>query len=102
MFDDEFTTTYSHNGDLELFKKLGLKPFKAKHAEETYIGEVKNDNGYIKIWVTCCPAQFYKFEIDSKENNKKIVINTGSGCFSEYWDFAYKFLNGQIDFEIPA
>jgi hypothetical protein len=97
MFD-EFTTPYSL--DLPLFKELGLKPFKAEHATETYVGEVDNEYWTIKIWVDCMPAQFWKFEIYNKEA-KAIThkFRTGSGGFTEYWKVAKMFAEGMLEFE---
>ena len=52
-----------YSWDLPTFKELGLEPFNAPHATETYVGEVDNKYWTIKIWVDCMPAQFWKFEI---------------------------------------
>jgi hypothetical protein len=38
----EYTETYTH--DLELFHKLGLKPFKTDSQEKLFVGEYKLPN----------------------------------------------------------
>lgn len=77
-----------YRGDLELFNKLGLKPFETELKEKTFVGEYKlpnYDKANVKIFVTCLPAQFWEFEVETDENYK-FSIGTGSGLLSDYWD----------------
>ena len=89
-----------YSWDLPTFKELGLEPFNAPHATETYVGEVDNEYWTIKIWVACMPAQFWKFEIYNKEAKATThKFRTGSGGFTEYWKVAKMFAEGMLEFE---
>ena len=96
-FNDEFTTPYEW--DLPLFEKLNIKPFKAPHSKEIFVGEVVYNIDKIKIWVTCMPAQFWRFEIYSDETKKTTKFSTGSGNLGDYWDIAEKISQGMLEFE---
>ena len=73
--------------DKKLFKKLGLNIFKDLHNDEQYyIGEfLLEDNSYIRLWVTCCPAQFWEAEIFESQTQTKTIIETGSGTLTDFW-----------------
>lgn len=89
--------TYSQ--DLELLKELGLKPFQAPDQEEILVGQYKlphHKKAKVKIWVSCMPAQFWRFEINTEEN-RKFEANTGSGCLSEYWPGVLKIAEGMME-----
>lgn len=72
----------AYHKDLTLLMELGLKPWEAKHGEEKYIGQVNGRDYLVKIWVTCLPAQFYRFVI---ERGHTYEVTTGSGVLSNYW-----------------
>lgn len=83
--------------DIPLMVQLGLKEYQAEHAEKVFVGKVKDkDYGHVKIWVTCMPAQFWKFEIFCKETGHTTVFSTGSGSLSDYWEVAEKIMQGMI------
>lgn len=78
--------------DLELFQELDLKTFKTDSHEQFVVGEYKLPNhkkAKVKISVTCMPAQFWQFEVETDEGNK-FNIETGSGSLSNYWDSVIK------------
>lgn len=92
-FDDEITTPYLW--DIPLIKELNLQMYACKHGEETFFGKVENDEYCIECFVSmgtsCVPAKFYKFIILNKDSDKKIILKTGSGSFSDYWKTAELF-----------
>lgn len=78
--------------DLELFQELDLKTFKTGSQEQFLVGEYKLPNyekAKVKISVTCMPAQFWQFEVETDEGHK-FNIETGSGSLSDYWDSVMK------------
>ncbi|MER2997390.1 hypothetical protein [Pontibacter populi] len=77
-----------HESDLPLIIELGLNEFVCETNVETYIGSVDTIEFSIEVFVTCAPAQFWRFVIVCKSNNNRTVIETGSGRFSEYWNVA--------------
>lgn len=86
----------TYRTDLELFHELGLKTFKTDSQEELFVGEYKlphYDKANVKISVTCMPAQFWKFEVETDEDYK-CVIKTGSGSLSDYWQSVLKVAEG--------
>jgi hypothetical protein len=86
----------TYRTDLELFQELGLKTFKTDSREELFVGEYKlphYDKANVKISVTCMPAQFWKFEVETDEDYK-CVIKTGSGALSDYWQSVLKVAEG--------
>ena len=97
MYDIENVTLY--NEDVILLKSLGLPVWSSKLFEEVFLGEVcpykdfeeEGEITLIKIFVTGCPAQFFRFEIIRKADSKDatgmeyIQVNTGSGTLSQYW-----------------
>ena len=88
MKNDFFNTAQTYTQDLQLFKELGLKPFKVNCREKKYVGDYvlpDYDIGKIKIFVECYPAQFWSFEVETCEG-EKLEISTGSGTLSEYWE----------------
>lgn len=85
---DFLSMAKTYRVDLELFNKLGLNPFTVHDKEELFVGEYKvpeYNNVIIKIWVSCWPAQFWRFEIDTSEGGK-YSVETGSGSLTSYWD----------------
>lgn len=95
---EDKATTYSW--DQPLFKELGLEPFEVYDQKEHYIGEVKGDDGSLaKIWVTCLPAQFWRFEVHVPKypQGKNVThFTTGSGSFSDYWHIARVIMDGMV------
>ena len=91
-------TAKTYSWDLELFQELGLTPFSSDNQEELFVGEYKlphYDKANIKIWVTCMPAQFFRFEIETDED-KKFEVSTGSGSMSDYWSSVLKVAEGML------
>lgn len=91
-------TAKTYSWDLELFQELGLTPFSSDNQEELFVGEYKlphYDKANIKIWVTCMPAQFWRFEIETDED-KKFEVSTGSGSMSDYWSIVLKVAEGML------
>lgn len=90
----EKAKTYNH--DLSLFKELGFEPFETDDKEEIFVGEYKipdYDSGYVKVWVKCYPAQIWRFEIETVEE-EKFMVQAGSGSLSEYWGHIMKVVDG--------
>ncbi len=94
MHDFNRVTTYE--SDLPLFYKLGLEPFDVEVHSEHYLGEIKSDESYIKIWVKCEPAQFFKFEIFDADGEQKYKASTGSGTLANFWPIAEKMMNNMF------
>lgn len=84
MFN-EINTPYKE--DLPLLLQLGLKEFICESNVETYLGKVESESYAIDVYVTCAPAQFWRFEVFCKEDGKLTVVETGSGRFTKYWEF---------------
>lgn len=77
----------TYTSDLQLFQELGLNTFQTYNSETLFVGEYKlpdHDKANVKISVTCMPAQFWHFEVETDEDCK-YSINTGSGALSTYW-----------------
>jgi len=87
----------TYGTDVVLFKRLGLKQFRdIPHATPYFVGDVTTDRGSVKVTVTAWPAQFWCFEITSKESKKLTVIETGSGGLYAYWPVVEKILDGMV------
>lgn len=87
---------YNFTGEIEFLKKLGLNhQYYAKWGEDTYLGEYKNNQSTIKVYVICMPAKFWKFEIETPDG-QKWELTTGSGTIADYWPIALKFSEGMI------
>jgi len=82
----DFENNHSYLQDVELLKELKLAAWSAKRCEEKKIGIVVCDESTVEIFVTCYPAQFYKFII--KVGSKVYEMTTGSGSLSDYWPMA--------------
>ena len=83
--------------DIPLFKKLGLTPFSNLTCHQLhYIGEVKEGKSYVKIYVTCEPAQFFDFEFYDDSHHTLIHIKTGSGCIADFWPTIEKMMQGML------
>lgn len=90
--------TKTYQVDLKLFQELNLKTFKTNNQEQFVVGEYKlpgYEKAKVKISVTCMPAQFWKFEIETDEDYK-YVIRTGSGALSDYWNSVIKVAEGMF------
>ena len=91
-----------YNKDIKLLHLLGLKEWEANENEDAYIGEVfpnskENDKSLsIKIYVTCLPAQFYKFIIKNEKENIFLEIETGSGSLTKYYPMALAVAEGNL------
>lgn len=83
-----FSNNKPYKTDLPLFSKLGFSPFELPIWKEHFLGEVKLhdlDGSYVKVWVECAPAQFFRAEIYCGETETLTRVKTGSGTLSEYW-----------------
>ena len=60
-----FENSYPYSQDVKLLKELKLAAWSAKHGEEKKIGIVVCDESTVEVFVTCLPAQFYRFIIKS-------------------------------------
>ncbi len=64
--------------DVALLKLLGLPAWQAALHQETFVGEAfpyepdeqPGEETSIQIYVTCCPAQFFRFVIERKSEDK--------------------------------
>lgn len=93
-----FGAAKTHCQDLDLFQKIGFKPFEFNDQEKHFIGEYKlphYDKASIKVSVTCMPAQFWQFEIETDED-QKFTIETGSGSLSDFFDSAVLVAGGMF------
>ncbi len=89
------TLTETYSWDLPLLEELGLTPFSTQFNEEIYLGERKlfvGDNASIKVWVDCCGAQFWRFEI-TRSDGRKFKVTTGGGSLKDYWPMAFSIAN---------
>jgi hypothetical protein len=92
----DFENSYPYSQDVKLLKELKLAAWSAKHGEEKKIGIVVCKESTVEIFVTCLPAQFYKFiiKVGLKNYDTDIVshqiyeMTTGSGSLSDYWPMA--------------
>jgi hypothetical protein len=93
---------FPYKSDIKLLNKLGLPIWEAKLNEELYLGEVfpyKKENGHsisIKIWVTCTPAQFYRFIIKNTDEDISLEIETGSGSLIKYYPMVLSIAQGNL------
>lgn len=107
-----YTSSLTSNGlfgngtygtDIVLFKRLGLKQFRnIPHGAPHFVGDVVTDCGSVKVTVTAWPAQFWRFEITSKEAKNLTVLETGSGGLAAYWPIVEKILDGMVVVESVA
>jgi hypothetical protein len=106
---DIFSISKTYQVDYTLFDELGLNLFVFDDQKMHFIGEYKfphYEKASAKIYVTCMPAQFWKFEIQTDEN-KIYILETGSGTLSEYWKTVelvatgMLVLNGASGFSYP-
>ncbi len=93
---------FPYKSDIKLLNKLGLPIWEAKLGEEFYLGEVfpfSKENGKsisIKIWVTCTPAQFYRFIVHNSGADIFAEIKTGSGSLTKYFQMALAVAEGSL------
>lgn len=88
--------TYSE--DRILLQDLGLQPFeKLPLHEEHFVGQADgNDGAYAKIWVTPCPALFFRFEVFNPEIEQTVNFATGSGTLTKSWPIAEMIMNSML------
>jgi hypothetical protein len=90
-------TAKTYSKDYDLFAKLGFKRFSIDDQFKTLIGTYSfDDESFIKVWVTCFPAQFWHFEIYCAEVDKTYYFATGSGCLSDYWNSIELIATGML------
>jgi hypothetical protein len=75
---DNYTFAFATKNDLQNTKKIKY-----------------NEANSQTIWVTCLPAQFWRFEIETDED-KKFEVSTGSGSMSDYWSSVLKIAEGML------
>lgn len=89
-------TARTYSCDLGLFKELGFSQFQTDYQKELFVGEHKIDcKSKIKAYVTCMPAQFWRFEITTVQN-QKFEVKTGSGSLSDYWPSILQIAEGML------
>ena len=84
--------------DLQLFKELKLKPFSGNTHKEIFVGQYKlphYEKAKIKIFVTCMPAQFWRFEVET-DGGQNFEVETGSGLMSDFWPSVIKVAEGML------
>ena len=88
-----------YSSDVRLFAKLGLKKYsKIPTHEKYFVGEVKLDNcSSVKIWVCPMPALFWTFEIFNAERKETMIISTGSGSLSDFWNTIKLFADNMLE-----
>lgn len=86
-FEDSMGFYSTNPRDLMLFLDLGLRTFKNAPAwEELYLGHDTEDEALVYIWVTCTPAQFWRFAIVDFNNNQTINVQSAGGVLlSDIW-----------------
>jgi len=93
---------HPYKSDIKLLNKLGLPVWETKLGEEIFVGEVfpyYKESGKslsIKIWVTCTPAQFYRFIVHNNEGDIFAEIETGSGSLTKYYTMALAVAEGTL------
>lgn len=89
----------TYASDLDLFKQLGLEPFTGGGQAERYAGRVAIglDGSYVDVFVSCYPAQFWRFIIHNAETGKTCEMETGSGSLADYWRAVDIFAKGMAD-----
>ena len=79
--------------DLPLFEKLGLKKFSINYREKHFVGTVNLDDRSVSIYVSCFPAHFWEFEIESVDNGC-FKVSTGTGSLTQYWQSIELIMDG--------
>lgn len=97
---DEINTPYSWEIEFYLKHKIPLWECKT---HETYdlgtIYEDKQEGAHVKAKVNPMPAQFWEFEIYSRETGKTTIVKTGSGCLEQYFQTMVNIATGMIVIE---
>lgn len=87
----------THASDAPLLKKLGLKTFKGATWQQMELGTTKmKDGSWVKVAVTCAPAQFWDFEVYCADSRQTTKFSTGSGSFRQYWPLAEAIAQGMV------
>lgn len=98
-------TFYTHNGDLDLAKRLGLDTsLQFPHAEWVELGTYEHrwagdkDVAYrVRVSVNAMPAQFWRFNIvPITTDGQFLEVSTGSGGLSDYWPTIKNMAEGMI------
>ena len=86
-----------YSEDRRLFKELGLRSVRLPHWKERYVGQAIFTSGaWLKIWLICGPAPFWRCQIHCPESKRTYALNTGSGALSEYWPVLKPLLTGML------
>jgi len=93
---DTISAPYSFEKDF--YKENNIPIWECKIHETVSLGKIyQGDDGqYIIAEVNCWPAQFWKFEILSKESGQIIKIETGSGGLQNYFETMKSIADGMI------
>lgn len=91
----------TYQSDLPLFDKLGLEPFEGIEHNEHEVGRVAvgTDGSYVDVFVSCYPAQFWRFLMYRADTKDTIEMRTGSGALADYWPGAYQMARGMANVE---
>ena len=106
--DMSFSSNGPYADDHRLLAELGLQIWTAPLHKETFVGEVSpypaneepNGRTRIAVFVSCAPAQFYRFvierrfDVDGYDGMERIEVLTGSGTLTRYWPMALEVANG--------
>jgi hypothetical protein len=94
---ETLNTAQAYDSDIALLRKLGLKTFKGSTWQPMDLGTAKLEDGsWVKVSVTCAPAQFWSFEVFCAEAKQVTKFSTGSGSFRQYWPLAEAIAQGRI------
>jgi len=97
MFD-RFNSAYPE--DCTLLRRLRIEPFvNVPHGFEHRVGEaVVGDTGRVQIFVTCMPAQFWRFVVETADGDARYrwEVRTGSGTLCRYWQAVEQMAEGMF------
>lgn len=95
---DDFDRVYTSDGDVVLFKKLGLELFDVPVRKKHLVGSVEVDNhGVVEIWVRGYPTQFWEAVVYCYEGGVVYTVKTGCGTLCDYWESFKLMAEGMMD-----
>lgn len=96
MFDMKVETPQK---DLELFNRLGLKPFSIPQRQKHYLSRLYYEGGFVEIGVKGLPALFWEITVVRKNDDGHTVtyvLETGSGALSDFWPTVDMLMDGML------
>lgn len=102
-YENLLMSSHIDEDDLKLLSSLGIKPFTPVDEKEQFVGEYgfpypTYEKAKVKIFVSCLPAQFWRFEITTEEG-LIFNINTGSGFLYEFWPSIVLIADGRLNID---